>query len=346
MRAARAVLPALLALLSIPPAAAAQSMPPVGIVDVYGLRTIPDTIVRRAIGIAPGAAVPDSLAAAAALARLRAIPGVDSAAIEVVCCEEGQSILYVGIAVRGGPVLRLAPAPGGSVRLPAEVVAAGARYDSAFAAAIEAGDFEEDRSAGHSLLHFPPARRAQEALIPLASRYAARLRDVLRRSSDPAQRARAAEVLAYHPDKRSVVPALVAAVRDPDPGVRNDVIRALAVIAVLDAARPDLRIGVPAEPFIDLVNSPVWTDRNKGVMALAAVTERRDTALLARLRRAALPALIEMARWKSLGHASGALLVLGRIGGMSEDEIAAAAFQRGDREAIIRAARDHAAAGG
>jgi HEAT repeat protein len=218
------------------------------------------------------------------------------------------------------------------------VAVAGAAYDRAFAEAAEAGDFEEDRSAGHSLLHYPAARRAQEALIPLATRHEARLREVLRDASDPAHRARAAEVLGYHPDKRAVVPDLVAAVDDPDPGVRNDAVRALAVIAVLDAARPELGIGVPAEPFTQLVNSAVWTDRNKGSLALASVTERRDPAVLARLRRDALPALIEMGRWKSPGHATPALLILGRIADMPDDEVFAA-IQRGERDSVIRAAR-------
>ena len=338
MRTRFAAFLSVLAILSLPPTAAAQSMPPVGAVDLYGLRTIPDTIVRRAIAIQPGAPAPDSAARAGVLARVGAIPGVDRVELDVVCCEEGKSLVYVGIAERGAPVLRLHPAPRGSVRLPAEVLRAGERYDSAFAAAVAAGDFEEDRSAGHSLLHHPPARAAQEALIPLAAKHRAVLHDVLRRSSDPAHRARAAEVLGYHPDKRSVVPALVGATRDPDPRVRNDAVRALAVIAVLDAARPELQIRVPADPFIDLLHSRVWTDRNKGVLALGSITERRDPAVLARLKAAALPSLIEMARWKSLGHAGSALMVLGRIGGMPDGDIAAAAFERGDREAIIRAA--------
>jgi hypothetical protein len=47
--------------------------------------------------------------------------------------------------------------------------------------------------------------------------------------------------------------------------------------------------------------------------------------------------LIEMARWKSDGHAMPALMILGRIGGQSEDAIQAA-WARGERESIISAA--------
>ena len=63
----------------------------------------------------------------------------------------------------------------------------------------------------------------------------------------------------------------------------------------------------------------------------------RDPQLLQRLRAQALPALVEMARWKSDGHAGAAFFLLGRIGGLSEDEIRAA-WERRDREAVIRAA--------
>lgn len=113
--------------------------------------------------------------------------------------------------------------------------------------------------------------------------------------------------------------------------------RALAVIAGFAQRNPGLHIQVPAAPFVDLLDSPVWTDRNKAVFALAGLTEGRDPALLAALRKRALPPLAEMARWKSRGHALGPLLVLGRIAGMPDADVTAAC-DRNDREAVIRAA--------
>ena len=50
-----------------------------------------------------------------------------------------------------------------------------------------------------------------------------------------------------------------------------------------------------------------------------------------------MTSLIEMARWKSVGHATAALMILGRIGGMSDDAIGAA-VTHGEREVIINAA--------
>ncbi len=47
--------------------------------------------------------------------------------------------------------------------------------------------------------------------------------------------------------------------------------------------------------------------------------------------------LVEMARWKSEGHAMAAFIILGRIAGYS-DEAAEAAWHRGEREEVIGAA--------
>jgi hypothetical protein len=102
------------------------------------------------------------------------------------------------------------------------------------------------------------------------------------------------------------------------------------------AASPPTR-RIPPGPFIRLLDSPVWTDRNKAGWALLALTERRDPELLAKLRRRAIVPLVEMARWKSGGHAMPAVMILGRIAGQPEEDVQAA-WRRGDRDAVINAA--------
>ncbi len=79
---------------------------------------------------------------------------------------------------------------------------------------------------------------------------------------------------------------------------------------------------------------PVWTDRNKASAALQTLSASRDAALLAGLRKDALRPLIEMARWKSEGHARPAFEILARMAGYS-DEAAEAAWGRGERELVI-----------
>jgi hypothetical protein len=83
----------------------------------------------------------------------------------------------------------------------------------------------------------------------------------------------------------------------------------------------------------------VWTDRNKASLALLRLSERRAPRLLEQLRREALVPLVEMARWKTPGHAAPALTILGRIAGLS-DEVAASASTPAEREAVIKTALD------
>jgi hypothetical protein len=320
-----------------PAISVAQQMPAIGIVDFYGLRQLRDSTLRRVLGVASGDAAPDSAGRAAAVRRLRAVPGVVDARLDVVCCHEEKSLLFVGILEQGASSPEFRPEPTGRERLPDEVLAAGRALDAAAQEAMEHGDFAEDQSAGHALMHYPAARQAQERFVDLADRHGPRLREVLRDASDAGQRALAAQVLAYAADKRGVVKDLVRAIGDPAEEVRNNAMRALALIAQLGERRPELRLEVPIEPFVAMVNSPVWTDRNKASFALMSLTETRDDRRLAAIRAGALSALVEIARWRSPAHALAGIFVLGRLAGMS-DEASFKAAERGDVETVVQAA--------
>jgi HEAT repeat protein len=223
------------------------------------------------------------------------------------------------------------------VRLAPGIVQAGNEFWEAFMAAVQRGDAGEDDSQGHALSRDPATRKVQERFVMYATRDLKELRRVLRNSSDADQRALAAQILGYAANKHAVVSDLVYAMRDPSPDVRNNAMRALAVFASMapSSERPVVR--VPYEPFIELLGSPEWTDRNKASFALLKLSVRRDPKLLEELKHEAMGPLIEMANWKSQGHAMPALLILGRIGGLSDDDIQAASA-RGQRQVIINAA--------
>jgi hypothetical protein len=185
----------------------------------------------------------------------------------------------------------------------------------------------------------PAARSVQMRFIAWA-RQPENLRSVLRNSSDASHRALAAHILGHAADPQAVIPYLVDAIADSSDEVRNNAMRALAVIARAqsDSPRP---VRVPPEPFVAMLDSPVWSDRNKAALALMELTTSRDRVLLGYLRREALGPLTEMARWKSEGHAMPAFMILGRIAGRSEDEIQAA-WSQGKREELIdRAIQPH-----
>lgn len=315
---------------------ASAQFPPVGSVDFYGVRKTPIAQVRDALGIGVG----DSLPALTLLmlpGRLADIPGVMSAAVDPVCCEGGKTMLYVGIAEEGAPALDLRAPPDGPSRLAPDVVVTGHALNLARDQAIMRGIMREDVSEGHSLLSDSAARAIQLRYVALAARDLDSLRKVLRTSGDPAHRALAAEVLGYAANKQSVVDDLVFAMRDPSAAVRNSATRALALIAGLAQKRPDLGIRVPYEPFIDMLNSLTWSDRNKASLALMQLTESRDPAALTALETRAFDSVVDIARWTNPGHAMPGIFMLARIAGIPDDE-AFAMFERGERDRIIDAA--------
>jgi hypothetical protein len=324
---------ALLLLLVMTGPAAAQ-MPRVGIIDFYGLRKLKPENLAAAVGVQIG----DSLAATSAQLRdrLLQVPGVIDADVSVVCCEAGRSIMYVGVRERDAAALTFRAAPTGADLLTPDIVAAGSRYFQALIAGVRQGIAQENDSAGHSLAEFPPARAEQLGFIAYARNHVELLRSVLRNSANPEQRALAAQVIAYTADKRSVVPDLVDAVRDPNEEVRNNAMRALAVMAMYEQSHPESGLNVPFAPFVDMLGSTEWTDRNKASFALAALTTTRDPRLLRELRERALEPLVEMTRWRAEGHAMAAAVILGRIAGLP-DEKTVELVQK-DKEALIAAA--------
>jgi hypothetical protein len=315
---------------------AAQKSATVGVVDFYGLRQVTDTQVRQTLGIVEGDTITEATVKTAEK-RLRGLPGVKDVKVDGVCCDNGKLLVYVGVEENGTPALRFNAPPKGHSRLPDEVVRAGAAFDAAFEKAVERGDLQEDQSQGHSLMHDPGARAVQEGFVALADRYGRQLRETLHDSDKREQRALAAQVLGYASDKASVVGDLSSAMRDPESDVRNNATRALWLIAAFAQKTPDHRIEVPAEPFVDLLNSLTWTDRNKSSLALMALTEARDPGLLAMLRQKAVPALTEMARWKNPGHAVPSVMILGRVAGIAEKDLTSAAAT-GGHAAIVDAA--------
>jgi hypothetical protein len=314
----------------------------IGIIDFYGLGRVSEDDARRALAFRVGDTITLSgdksrAVLAESERRLSTLPGVTRGHANVVCCDAGRVIVYVGVEGREQRATRFRPPPRGNARLPADMVQSGNELSAAVMSAVQRGDAGEDDTQGHALFHDPAARAIQERFVGYAARDLKRLRNVLRTSADADHRALAAEILGYVADKQGVVSDLVYGMSDSSSNVRNIASRSLVVFARMasTSARPMVR--VPYKPFIELLQSPVWTDRNKASMALMELSERGDSKLLGTLRRQAIVPLIEAARWKSEGHATPALMILGRIAGQSDVAIQAA-VSRGEREEIINEA--------
>jgi hypothetical protein len=294
----------------------AQEPPPVGGVELYGLRTLRDADVLNALRIAAGDPIHvDALRAAEA--RIAKLPRVKAARVTATCCDNGRAIVYAGI-VETKP-LTFAAAPHSSVRLPETIRKTASDLQTALEVAVMSGKAGEDRSHGQSLSDDETARALQQRLISLAQTDSSTLRAILRTSSSESDRATAAEVIAYLPDKRSVSTDLLRATDDPSPDVRNAALRSLAVIGELPGAEQ----WIDWRPIARLLDSVEWSDRNKAAAVLSAITRtHRDPRLMRDLASRHVLSVAEMARWKSPQHAMNPFYLLGRAAGQSERDIA------------------------
>ncbi len=299
-------------------AASAQQggFPPIEAINVYGLRTLAEDRVRAAIPFSVG----DVLDAEPSAEDLAAELGVPRAEYAMVCCgPNGGMLVFVGVEEGEARAPAYRPTPTGDVRLPADVVAAYDAFTQGLIEAVRTGQAGEDRSQGHALSVHPGMRAAQEQFLVFAERDRALLIEVLNGSSDPQHRGIAAHVLGYVADKPAVIDELIGAAFDSHELVRNNAVRALAVMAVYANGTPDTGIAIDAEPFIGMLDSIVWSDRNKSTAVLGGVTQARDPIVLDMLRQRSMPALTEMCRWEGSSHGQPACLMLQRVLGLPDD---------------------------
>ncbi len=306
--------------------------PRVGILDYYGLRRITPERIQRVLATKEGDPFPHSKGDIED--RLEKIPGVVRSHLEAVCCDDGKAILFVGIEEKGAPHFDFRTAPAGDVRLSGDIVETHRKFLAAVESAARAGNAAEDLRSGHSLMADPASRALQEQFAVIAQRDLPLLRDVLRNSASEEHRAIAAEIIGYAPKKRDVVDDLQQAIQDPDDSVRENAMRAFGAIAVLAFQHPELEIRISPTWFVEMLNSVVWSDRGKAVRALLNLTDTRPEQILGLIRERALPALAEMARWKSLTHALGPYMLLGRVAGLTDKQIEDS-WTNGERDAVI-----------
>jgi len=306
--------------------------PRVGVLDYYGLHKVTPERIQRVLATREGDPFPQSKGEVEE--RLDKIPGVVRSHLEAVCCDGGKTVLFVGIEEKGASHFPFRSAPIGTVELPADVIGAYHEFLETAEGAARAGSTGEDMSNGHSLMDDQASRRIQVRFVVIAERDLLLLRNVLRNSADPEHRAAAAYIIGYASKKRDVVDDLQQAIQDPDDSVRNNAMRALYAISVLASLKPELGLQVAPTWFVEMLNSIVWSDRTKAVTTLVNLTDSRPEKVLTLIRERALPSLVEMARWKSLTHAMAPFMLLGRVAGMTDQQIADS-WTKGERDAVI-----------
>lgn len=313
-------------------AAAAAAQPRVGYVEVYGNRKVPKDRIEKAVGVLPGDALPKSKGDVEE--KLEGIEGILGANLEAFCCDEGKPVLYVGVLERGQPSFETRPSFTEDIALPETIVSVWNDFTVALDRAAAAGDTKEDLSAGHSMMSNIACRVLQERFVGLAQLHETDLRKVLNSAIDPAQRAIAAYVIGYVPDKSTVVNDLQQALRDSDVTVRANAARALKAISALPA-RDDHRLALHATWFVEMLNSLWLSDRIEGSQALLTSFDRISDSAVAQIRERSLPSLFEMARWRHLPHALPAYLVLGKVAAISDEDMQRS-WASGQREEMLK----------
>ncbi len=311
---------------------AAAQAPKIGDINFYGLRKLAPEKVLSTLELKSGAPLPSSKGALEE--RLELMPGVAAARVEAVCCDGPNAILFIGIEERGSPHFDTRPAPAGTASLPEDVMAAYREYLGAVERAAQLGNAAEDLTAGESHVADIPARLFEDRLAGLAADRIDVLREVLRSGAEPDERAVAAAVIGYAPDKQQAIKDLQFGLQDVEPAVRANAVRAIMAIAVLAQKRPELGLRIEPTWMVEMLNSIVLSDRHLAARALVTLTEQPNAAALDLIRERALPALVDMARWQTLRYALPAFLLLGRTAGVPERELLDQ-WKQGDRETVI-----------
>jgi hypothetical protein len=297
---------------------------PLGEIDFFGYKGLDLAAIRGALPFHEGDSFPPAKVKSDDLKRqvgeaVKHIIGREPTSVSFVCCDAKQNyMVYIGLPGESYQALAFNPPPTGDVRFPKDAVKLRQQMDDAVATAVMNGHATEDESEGYALTNDPKARRAELAVRDYALQHEVLIFQVMTSSSDARHRAIAAQMLGYGRQSDEQIDALVHASLDADDDVRNDAVRALWV---LGTAKPTLAHRIPPEPFIRLLRSGSWSDHNKASLLLLALTTTRDPQVLGQLRTEVLDSLLEMGRWRNIGHAEAALTILGRMAGIDEETL-------------------------
>ena len=313
----------------------AAQPPKIGDINLYGLRRLSADRLLKGAGVESGGTLPPSKGDLEE--RLEAVPGVVAARVEALCCEGSNVTVFIGIEERGGPHFETRTAPSGTAVLPEDLVADYREFLGAVERAASRGSAAEDYTSGEARTDDPAARLFEERFRAFAAENLNLLRDVLRNGSEAEQRAVAATVIGYAPKKDQALNDLQYALQDADESVRANAVRSLKAIAVLAQKRPELELKVSPTWFVEMLNSLVLNDKLRSAEALLILTNQPNPGALDLVRERALPALIEMARWKTLRYALPAFLLVGRIAEIPDADLQAQ-WQKGDRETALKKA--------
>lgn len=312
----------------------------IGSVEFFGTVGINVAAVRARLPIRAGDAIDHNRTSElrakiqTAVAEVTGHAPTDTAA---VCCNaKGELLVYLGLPGTNNHTITHQSAPTGSTCLPQAAVDRHNRAVDANQKAAENGDTAEDDSLGYALAHNPELRQAQLEMRAFATTNVSQIVGALHGCAKDEHRRAASMLLGYADRSPDQIAELVRAANDADSTVRNNALRALAVLAAPSA---EAAAGIQADALIELLNSGDWTDRNKAGLLFMRLTDARRPDLLAALTREAFDSLVEMARWQDAPHAVAYRVILGRIAGIEEPRLVELANGTGVEEIVAAAVK-------
>jgi hypothetical protein len=291
---------------------------PVAAVDFYGSAAVDFGHLRAAFSYRVGDSFePKVIRLEDASVEFQKLIGINRFSVAPIFVPDLKGwVLYVDVEPSEASPMVWNPAPTGTQQLTSGIVDL---YEHAMDRFANGGIFAgDDTTNGYSLSKDPIMREDELKLVDYAQAHADLVYSVLTGSKSRRDRIAAAWVGGYAAKGPEQLAALLHAVSDPDSTVRNNAIRVLAVLASTDA---NVAPQIPAAPFIPMLGSLDWTDRNKAMALLTPVTAARDPRTIESLRTQAIQPLRQMSRWTYWAHSSMALVLLGRIASIPEERL-------------------------
>lgn len=280
-------------------------------IEFFGYQGIDVEAVRKQLPLHDGDPMTPG-ATAVARAAVKRITGSDATDIAPVCCiNDGDTVIFIGLPGKSSRSFAFNPRPSQDLSVSTELMKLAREMDDAEAKSNE----EVSPPVGYRFMKDKAAQAAELKVREYARANVPELIRVLSKSAHSDQRATAADALGYADRSQEQMDALMAAVRDSNGDVRNIATRAISEILDGDPSAVSM---VPAAPFVEMLHSGTWTDRNKSGWVLMSLSQSRDVAVLANLKARAWDALLEMASWRISSWNSGARMILVRIAGIPD----------------------------
>lgn len=196
---------------------------------------------------------------------------------------------------------------------PQDLLAAWQEYEQTAMGLLSRGEIDGrnvECPAFHCIVGFahPDLERFAALFESAAPEHKSSLKTVLASSSDVAQRASAAYLLAHIDDARELLAALLPAIADPSFVVRNNVLRVLQQVA-----REQRELDIPLDPILRALDFPATSDRNKSLAVLDGLAERPE--LRPEIARRAGAMLVEILELLQPNNHDYAYSILKKISG-------------------------------